>query len=241
MDDPTTRAGAPFPTTHLSVVELAAKADSPRYREAWQAFFTAYYPPLYVYLRRTGSPATDAQDLLQRFFLEGLTGRWIGGYDPSRGRLRTYLLACLSNFRLKDHRREAARPEATALPLPAIEDVESSIADARCEDPERAFEVDWAKQVLRRSLAQVRGRLTRDADARSLRILDEWILADERPGSESLAEALGVSSGDLRTRATRLRKDVAAEIEAQIRTWSPGAADVGEERNEILRCLAGKG
>lgn len=240
MDDPTTRPGAPFPTTHLSVVELAANADSPRYRDAWQAFFSGYYPPLYAWLRRTGSPAADAQDLLQRFFLEGLSGKWIGDYDPARGRLRTYLLACLRNFRLKDQRREDARPEANAVALLSLDDVERSLAGSRSEDPERAFEVDWARQVLSRALAQVRDVLKREGDSRSLRILDEWVLADERPSSESLAAELEVTSGDLRTRATRLRKGLAAEIEAQVRTYSPGAADAGEERDEILRCLAGQ-
>ncbi len=241
MDDPTTRAGAPFPTTHISVVELAARPDSPNYREAWESFFSAYYPPLYSWLRRTGSPALDAEDLLQRFFLEGLSGRWIGGFDPARGRLRTFLLACLKNLRLKEHRDEAVRPDAGAAGRFATDEIERSLAGSRCEDPEHAFEVDWARQVLARALAEVRAGLTRDADSRSLRILDEWVLADERSTAEALADALQVTAGDLRTRATRLRHRLAAEIESQVRTWSPGAADVGKERDEILRCIAGNG
>ena len=238
MEDPTTRSGAPFPTTHISVVELAAHPDSPDYRSAWETFFTGYYSPLYAYLRRTGSPAVDAQDLIQTFFLEGLSGKWIRDYDPARGRLRTFLLACLKNLRLKDHRRAATQPDAGAVRLFAAEGIEVTLADGHGEDPERAFEGDWARQVLSRAIAALRSQLAEDRDERSLRILDEWVLSAERAAGHEVAESMAVTPGDLRIRATRLRLRLAAEIESQVRTYSPGAANAGEERDEVLRCLA---
>jgi hypothetical protein len=61
--------GAPFQTTHWTVVLQAGKAESDEAaRKALAAFCEAYWPPLYTFLRRRGYSQADAQDIVQGFF-----------------------------------------------------------------------------------------------------------------------------------------------------------------------------
>ena len=67
---PTERAPGPavFATTHWSVVLTAGHSDSTRAGEALSRLCQMYWYPLYVYVRRRGHTAADAQDLTQEFF-----------------------------------------------------------------------------------------------------------------------------------------------------------------------------
>src|SRR5262249_58847172 len=61
--------GAPFQTTHWTVVLQASKADSDESRrKALSSFAEAYWPPLYTFVRRRGYSSADAQALVQAFF-----------------------------------------------------------------------------------------------------------------------------------------------------------------------------
>lgn len=230
--------GGAFPPTRLSLFDLARRREAPEFRAAWSDFFRAYGPPLYAWLRRTGSDPEQARDLLQDFFLEGLEGDLLKQYDPARGRLRTWLLACLRNFRREDLRRRRVRPEGRGQVALGFDSAALEPVDAREKDPERAFDEEWARRLLTESIAALEARLAAAADERSLRILREWVLADERGQAEVLAVALGITAGDLYTRATRLREAVGEEMEAQVRRTCGDGVEAGRERDELLRALA---
>ncbi len=236
--DSSTQDGA-FPVTHASLVQLAARPSHPDFREAWERFFRSYWPPLYTWLRRTGSPPEEAQDLLQDFFLEGADGRILAKFDPARARLRTWLKACLRNQRLEAKRREGARKDRERLPGFSTEGAELQIAAPAAPDPEEAFEADWDNQVLSCAIEAVEQRLTADGDEVSLRILRSWVLlVEDRPAADPLASSLGITRENLYMRATRLRHSLAAEIEAQVGLGSADPADAIRERDELLRRLA---
>ena len=62
--------GAPFRTTHWSVVQLAADGQSAESAQrALADFCQTYWPPLYAFLRHRGHSSGDAQDLTQAFFV----------------------------------------------------------------------------------------------------------------------------------------------------------------------------
>src|SRR6266478_5441650 len=61
-------APAVFATTHWSVVVQAGEVESPQTSEALAQLCNTYWYPLYVYVRRKGYAAHDAQDLTQEFF-----------------------------------------------------------------------------------------------------------------------------------------------------------------------------
>ncbi|MBI4618473.1 MAG: sigma-70 family RNA polymerase sigma factor [Planctomycetes bacterium] len=237
MDSLSDSGARAFPGTRPSLVALVAKPLAPEYREAWGTFFRGYWPPLYAFLRRSGSTREEALDLLQDFFLQGLEGRILAHYDPSRGKLRTFLLACLSNLRKKAKRHDRARPDGRAFPIHSTEEGDAILATRPGDDPQKAFEEEWIRQVQARSRASLEARLRAAGDVLSLRLLAEWVFTDRRPAGAALAKELGITPGDLYTRATRLRQAFASEVEVQVGSYSPEPA---AERDEILSSLVGE-
>lgn len=224
------RHGA-FPSTSVSLVQLAAKPDAPGWQEAWERFFREYWQPLYGYLRRTGSEREEALDLLQEFFLRGSRGTLLQRYDPARGRLRTFLLTCLGNLRRKAWRAERVRPDRHAC-LRA-EDAPEPVAG----DPEQSFEREWSRCVRLRAIERVRVRLAEEGDPLALGVLDAWVLCPERPPATEVAASLGLSPNALYTRATRLRQSLVAEVERALRWFAARPEELASERDAVLRSM----
>jgi len=84
--------GAPFETTHWTVVLQASKPDSDEAaRKALATFSEAYWPPLYTFVRRRGYSPADAQDLIQGFFVHLFEQNTLSRADQEKGRLRTQI------------------------------------------------------------------------------------------------------------------------------------------------------
>ena len=68
-----------------------------------------YWYPLYAYVRRSGYPADQAQDLTQEFFTRVLEGRYLDRANPEKGRFRSFLLTSLKFFVSDAEDRQRAR------------------------------------------------------------------------------------------------------------------------------------
>ncbi len=227
-----------FPETRMSLVEVLARPGEEGHKQAWERFFKGYWPPLFRYLRRTGSDRDQALDLLQDFFIAG-RGALLERYDPQKGRLRSYLLACLKNLRRKDWRKKKARPDK--LPWLDAAGEEATRFEPAAADPDEAFDAEWTRQIHARAIAALRERLHELGDERSLALLERWVLNVSRPPAAELAKELGWSSANLYTRATRMRNALVAEAEGQIRLLETDAAAVGHERDAVLRLFMEEG
>jgi hypothetical protein len=106
--------GASFQTTHWTLVLRAAQIESTEsVQQALSAFCEAYWPPLYAFLRHRRYSSTDAQDLVQAFFVHLLAQNTLSHADQAKGRLRTFLLGSLQNFLINEHdRARAPQPRA---------------------------------------------------------------------------------------------------------------------------------
>src|SRR5436309_1791612 len=112
MTEPSTRTGGEaghFTSTKWSLILNARESDGDEYRRHLESLIRLYWRPVYSYLRRKrGRRVEDAKDLTQSFFTFLLGRPFLDGVDPSKGRFRTYLLACLQNFLLNEADRERA-------------------------------------------------------------------------------------------------------------------------------------
>src|SRR5512136_2240603 len=106
-EDVGARAGL-FATTHWSVVLAAGEGSTVASAEALERLCRAYWYPLYAFVRRQGHEAHDAEDLTQEFFARFLAKEYVERADPTRGRFRNFLLACLKHF-LSEQWRQAGR------------------------------------------------------------------------------------------------------------------------------------
>src|SRR5947207_1630173 len=65
---PAQGSGGRFALTRWSIVMAAGRGDSTHAREALEKLCTAYWPPIYAFVRRQGHSHHEAQDLTQEFF-----------------------------------------------------------------------------------------------------------------------------------------------------------------------------
>src|SRR5438046_10622925 len=92
------RRSPTFTTTHWSVVIAAGKGGSSAADTALEKLCSAYWYPLYAFIRRRGYEPPDAQDLTQSFFARLLEKDYLSGVDRSKGKFRSFLLAALEHF-----------------------------------------------------------------------------------------------------------------------------------------------
>src|SRR5882672_4567829 len=108
-----------FESTHWSVVFLAGGVrNAPEVQEALTRLCSAYWYPLYVFIRRQGHSADDAEDLTQEFFARFLDKDFLSAVDKSRGKFRTFLLACCQHFLA--NQRDFARAQKRGGGRPAL-------------------------------------------------------------------------------------------------------------------------
>src|SRR6266513_290942 len=160
----TSYLGSDFKTTHWSVVLQAGRDSSSDATAALEKLCRAYWYPIYVYVRRQGHAAHDAQDLTQEFFAQLLRLRSLGAVAPHKGKFRTFLLVSLKHF-LSDA-RDAARAQKrgggrAVLSLDEDEAEHRYAADlAVTMSPESLFDRRWALTLLNNALLRSEAEFT---------------------------------------------------------------------------------
>src|SRR6476646_11674470 len=112
LRDVTTQAEQ-FVSTRWTVVLAAgnSRLSSARALDALSELCQIYWRPLYLFLRREGIGAEDAQDLTQGFFAKLIRDRTHFRVDREKGRFRSFLLGALKHFvaDARDHERAQKR------------------------------------------------------------------------------------------------------------------------------------
>lgn len=85
---------------------------------AWAKFSELYMPVMRAYfLSENGVTPVEADDLVQDLFLRLVNVVRTGGYDPKKGRFRTFLTAMMRHILIDRHRRRAADRADLKCPL----------------------------------------------------------------------------------------------------------------------------
>lgn len=88
-----------FPNTRLSKIFSARSNESSERKEALEALVTAYWKPVYKYIRLKWRKSNeDAKDLTQGFFTKAIEKDYFRSYEPSKARFRTFLRTCLDGY-----------------------------------------------------------------------------------------------------------------------------------------------
>jgi DNA-directed RNA polymerase specialized sigma24 family protein len=143
-----------YPSTRWSQV-LVAGGDSPPARAALAWLCERYWDCLQAHVRRRGFAEHDAEDLTQDFLIAIIGGRILDRADPTRGRFRTFLLACLDHHLLHARERQGALKRGGGVVAAPLEETEQPGPAA---DPVAGFDRDWAHLVVARSLDQMKAQ-----------------------------------------------------------------------------------
>jgi RNA polymerase sigma-70 factor (ECF subfamily) len=215
--------GAPFQTTHWTVVLQASNADSDESaRKALATFSEAYWPPLYTFVRRRGYSPADAQDIVQGFFVHLFEQNTLSRADQEKGRLRTFLLGSLQNFLLKQHERMRAikrggNQQFVSLDVHLPEAEAAMHATAHLSDVS-SFDVAWASMIVTRAWKNVRERFAAEGKCEWVDELRPFVAGGitAPPSQEEVANRLGTSVENLRVSLSRLRQRYRSALRAEV-------------------------
>ncbi len=232
-----------FATTHWSLVLRAGQAHSPQSAEALEKLCRAYWYPLYVFVRREGYGAEEAQDLTQEFFSRLLAKNYLQMADPNRGRFRSFLLASMKHM-LANERRAAARlkrgGDAVVFSLDAqVPEERYQMEPADPLTPDRIYTRRWVETIL----ARVLDRLEVEYSGHAMRFDELKIFLIEAKGTASFAEVaqrLGVTELALKSVVHRMRRRYGQLFREEIAQTVAEPAEIEGEIKELLAALAGE-
>ncbi|HLP78868.1 MAG TPA: sigma-70 family RNA polymerase sigma factor [Candidatus Paceibacterota bacterium] len=233
-----------FALTHWTVVFAAGRPDSPDAREALEKLCSAYWPPIYAFVRRQGYNPHDAQDLTQAFFARLLEKNSFADADRAKGRFRSFLLGALKHFLANEWDKANAQKRGGGKVLIPID---TSTAETSCgfepadkATAEKVFERRWALTLL----DQVLRRLRQEYIAAGREPLFEQLKQTLTEASRTvpyveIASRLGTTEGAIKVAVHRLRQRYRELLRAEIASTVGSATEVEDELRSLFAALAG--
>ena len=235
--------GAAFVTTHWSVVLAAGDVASLRSNEAMEKLCSAYWYPLYAYVRRKGHSVADAEDLTQQFFAQLLENKLVG-QCRREGKFRSFLLASLEHFLAKEWNYAHRQKRGGGQTFLSLDDAN---AEARYQrEPadeltaERIYDRRWAMMILDSAMTRLREEYAAGSKTELFQQL-EGILSGEKseaPYAE-IATGLGMTEGAVKVAAHRLRQHYGELVRAEVTQTVSNPAELEEEIRSLFAALHG--
>ena len=225
-------------TRWTDIINPGANGDT----KALEELCRAYWPPLYAFLRRSGHTPHDAQDLVQGFFAHLLAKESrLQSAHPSKGRFRSFLLACLKNYSANRRAWDAVR--APKEPLISIDE---ELAEERYHhepadvtDPAILFERRWAATVVEQVAERLREKWTKDGDADLFAALVPYLNGESDRGDYAIiASKVGMIDGAVRTAVTRLRQEYRKLLLKEISRTVEDPSEVEDELRALFAIFA---
>lgn len=232
--------GRSFQSTLWSVILKAKEVDGPDRREALQKLATAYWKPLYNFVRRRGNGAEESKDIIQGFFASLLERNTLQYLDRARGKFRTFLLTTLEHYMADEYDRSAAQKRGGGRTILSLDFATSEGEALPCpvagETADQAFVREWAVGILTQALDDVRREYQEAGQVAEFDAFRPHLTAF-RPADASyddLAAALGIRPDDVRNRVRAARAKYRESILARIRSYTASAEEAAEELRQLL-------
>ena len=230
-----------FPPTDWSALHRLRKPLQAN--PATDRFCRAYWFPLFAFLRHKGYGHEEAQDHIQSFFLTLLESDSLSRADPSRGRLRNYLMTLVARHAASRHAHASARKRGGGATHLAFDwhGAEAAFAElgSMADSPEEACRLALAGDLLQRCVAGLRAEY---AAAGKAALFDALLPSLEGPLESctfaDVAAGLGLNPGNVRMAATRLRARFARRLRSEAAALL-GVADGPQLDMEIRDLLCG--
>ncbi len=231
-----------FATTRWSLVLAAEDRQAPQAQRALSVLCTAYWYPLYAYVRRRGHDVQQAEDLTQEFFARFLEKDYLQVVDREKGKFRSFLLASFQHFLNNEHDRAIARKRGggqqhLSLDCQAAEG-RYQVEPFHSMTPEKLFERRWALTLLDRVLARLREEMSGKGNGRLFEALKESLARDrDAVPLSQVAAALEMTEAAVKVAAHRLRKRYRALLREEIEQTVHEAGQVEEEIRALFTAL----
>lgn len=235
---------ADFPSTCWGQIAAAGLRGSAADHEALADLCRAYWYPIYVFIRRKGYGAHEAQDLTQSYFARLLEKDVLAAADSRRGRFRTFLLTDCTHF-LSDQRDKVRAKKRGGGVAPVSIDARDAEGRYLAEpagdgSPDDRFERAWVVTLLDRVLEHLGSEQEAAGRAALFARLRPALTAgpDPTPYAEVAAE-FGMTEVAVQSAAQRLRRRFRDLVRLEIAATldEPTSADIDDEIRSLFAAL----
>lgn len=193
-----------FPATRHSVVAGIASSDQETRRVAFDALVSAYWRPVYKYVRiKWRADRDDAADLTQEFFARAFEKGSLGRFDAERARFRTYLRVCLDGFVANEHKAAARIKRGGAVSFVPLDfaSAESELTNAEAlhvdstDDGDAYFRQEWIRALFAEAVAALRASCAASGKQTQFAVFERYdLLAEgaERPTYSQIGAEFGI-------------------------------------------------
>ena len=232
-----------FTTTHWSIVLKAGGRESQQADEALEKLCRAYWYPIYIFLRRSGWTAHDAEDLTQAFFERVLGHDYLRAVDRTKGKFRSFLLAMLRHF-IANHRRDArAQKRGGRVSFISLEEelvdeqhLCAAFADASAE---QSFERQWAMTLLEQVINRLREEYRSSGKTTLFDALQIFLTGDKQAGRYGeVAGRLKTTEAALKMAVSRMRRRYGELLRAEIESTVSTREEADDEMRALFAALS---
>jgi RNA polymerase sigma factor (sigma-70 family) len=241
VPEPQGEAPGLFPATAWTLVQRAVSGADGQ-QAARNELLERYWRPIYIYLRRGGRPAAEAEDLIQAFFVHLLEKQLLERVRLRQVRFRAYLRSVLNHFLANEARTAAAQKRRGGISLD-FASVESWLAGSPHESPEAAYDRMWAVERLQAAVARLRGELSSAGRGWIADALVQRSNLGETPSAPSVKELAarhGVTENQLSVALHRARERLRQLILDEIRDSVSSPDEATDELNSLFAALRGR-
>lgn len=234
-----------FPTTRWSLLARASLHGDSGQRAALGEFYRRYRAPVVEFIQRRQGNRAQAEDLAQEFFVHLMEDSTLGRADRARGKFRSFLLGALLRFLARDHRRRGADKRGGGEAPMSFDEAGAGGGEAEpavTADVARAFDREWAQELLVRAWAEVDAAWVARGAATELAMLKSFLPgATATPTYEAAAAELGWTLARMKTEVFRLRGQFRDQVRAEITLTVETPAEVDAELAHLHAVLADPG
>jgi RNA polymerase sigma factor (sigma-70 family) len=231
-----------FPVTHRSAVLALKSSDSDVRAMAGDRLVSAYWKPVYKYLRIKWKADNEAaKDWTQDYFAAAFERGLFERYEPARGTFRTFVRVSVDSYVLNE-RKAAGRLKRgggrTFVPLDfdaAESEIEAAGRGAAPLDPERCFDREWTRHLFGTAVDELRDRLASSGRTRRLEIFERYDLdGSSDQGYAELATQMGIPVTQVTNELAAARREFRKLVLDRLRSITGSDEEFESEARRIL-------
>ena len=229
--------GGDFAETQWSIVTAAAENTSPQRTAALETLCNTYWFPIYVFVRRRGYSAHDAQDLTQDFFARIVTDNSFARADRTKGKFRGYLLGALNHFLADQWDKRCAKKRGGGQIIWSLEAAEGKYSQiaASGASPETTFDQRWGLILLEKALQRLQEELKGANKELQFELLKDFLTGETSPGAyNAVARKLALSPNRVAVTVFRMRQRFRELLRAELAQTVSTQADLDEEMRHLF-------
>jgi RNA polymerase sigma factor (sigma-70 family) len=241
-----------FPATRHSVVAGIASADQQTRRVAFDALVSAYWRPVYKYVRiKWRADRDDAADLTQEFFTRAFEKGSLGRFEPARARFRTFLRVCLDGFVANEHKsagriKRGGDISFVTLDFAAAEyelagqgagSHTGEMAAVPSADDDALFRQEWVRTLFADAVTALRESCEAAGKQTQFAVFQRYDLDDDtngRPTYAQLGAELGVPVTQVTNYLAFARRELRRLVLERLRTLCASDDEFRLEARELL-------